>query len=548
MEPNLLVVAGAGAVFGLLAHWFWFIRGEHMKWIRPYALTIIFGPGLAAAGLCHYLDLTFLRACLTVLVAIVPFCATLFSSIAIYRLYFHPLRNFPGPPAARLTQFAHVREVAAKCDNFRHLDKLHAQYGEYVRAGPNLLSIADPDWVEPVHKAQTKFEKSEWYDGGYPMTTLHQMRDKAMHDRRRRHGWDQAFTTKSLRAYDSRLIKYADTLVDQIRKRSGEVVNGTSWLNYLAFDVMGDMAFGRSFEALEKGESHFYIDLIHNSAHLIGMLGTVSWILQVLRLFPISWTAGGRMLLYSEQCVDERRKYEPKEPDVMSHIFAAGDFFKGDKKMERLLLMGDSRLLIVAGSDTTATTLIYLFYHLAKDPSLVEKLRAELKEKNIENNESLSVSALQYVDYLNALINETLRMHPPVPGGVSRLTPRDGVVINGQHLPGGVQIIGPHYTIQRSPRAFVKPNEFIPERWTTKPELILNKNAFFPFSIGKFSCIGKQFALNELRTVVTKMVLEFDVAFAPGEDGTKLLTESKDVFTMSNAELRLIWTERTKKD
>jgi tryprostatin B 6-hydroxylase len=74
--------------------------------------------------------------------------------------------------------------------------------------------------------------------------------------------------------------------------------------------------------------------------------------------------------------------------------------------------------------------------------------------------------------------------------------------------------------------------------------LVLNKNAFFPFSIGKYSCIGKQLALAELRTVITKMVLEFDVAFAPNEDGTKLLTESQDNFTMSNAELRLVWTER----
>ncbi len=99
-----------------------------------------------------------------------------------------------------------------------------------------------------------------------------------------------------------------------------------------------------------------------------------------------------------------------------------------------------------------------------------------------------------------------------------------------------------------APRAFVQPNDFVPERWTTEPDLILNKNAFFPFSMGKFGCIGKQLALNELRTVICKMVLEFDVALASGEDGSKLLTESMDVFTMSNAELRLVWTERGKKE
>jgi cytochrome P450 len=133
----------------------------------------------------------------------------------------------------------------------------------------------------------------------------------------------------------------------------------------------------------------------------------------------------------------------------MSHILEAGDFFKNNKMKERLLLMGDSRLLIVAGSDTTATTLVYCFYHFAKNPALVKKLREELKDKGIENNDSFSVPALQYLSYLNGLINETLRLHPPVPGGIFRNTPREGVVIDGKHLPGGVKTIGPHYTIQR---------------------------------------------------------------------------------------------------
>jgi len=132
----------------------------------------------------------------------------------------------------------------------------------------------------------------------------------------------------------------------------------------------------------------------------------------------------------------------------MSHIFSAGNFYQ-DKTAERLLLMGDSRLLIVAGSDTTATTLIYTFYNIAKNPSLAEKIRAELKEKKIENNADMSVSTLQYCDYLNGVINETLRLHPPVPGGVFRNTPKEGVVIDGKQLPGGVKVIGPHYTIQR---------------------------------------------------------------------------------------------------
>jgi len=65
------------------------------------------------------------------------------------------------------------------------------------------------------------------------------MRDRAEHDRRRRSSWDKAFTTKSLRAYDSRVVKYADLLIEQLRKRQGQTVNVTDWFLWYGFDVMG---------------------------------------------------------------------------------------------------------------------------------------------------------------------------------------------------------------------------------------------------------------------------------------------------------------------
>lgn len=332
MASNLGFVALCATLAGVLSHAVWFSRGEHLIYAPRYFVTVLFGPSIVATGLWYYLDFSGLQAALYAAVGATCFLASLFSSIAVYRLYFHPLRKFPGPSGARLSQFDHVRNVSATCNNFKYLDELHAQYGEFVRVGPNLLSIADPDWVEPIHSPHSKWEKADWYDGGYPMTTLHQMRDKNMHDARRRHGWDKAFTTKSLRAYDARLLKYADGLVNQIRKRSGKPVNATTWTNYFAYDVMGmfrsqtvlylelwdanveclgDMAFGRSFETLEKGESHFYIDLMHSSARVGGMFGTTPWVFQLLKLIPISWTPMGRMLLYSEDCVKERRVTAP---------------------------------------------------------------------------------------------------------------------------------------------------------------------------------------------------------------------------------------------
>ncbi len=90
----------------------------------------------------------------------------------------------------------------------------------------------------------------------------------------------------------------------------------------------------------------------------------------------------------------------------------------------------------------------------------------------------------------------------------------------------------------------MKPDEFIPERWTTQPELIIHKDTWFPFLTGKYGCIGKQLAMNEMRTVIAKIVLELDVSFAKGETGRALLEDSRDTFTTDCAKLELIFTRR----
>ena len=355
-------------------------------------------------------------------------------------------------------------------------------------------------------------------------------------------------------------MKYTDTLVRQMHERSGQNINITPWMNYFAFDVMGDLAFGRSFDALEGGKPHWFIDLLHDSGKIVGTFLMMPWLVHLGSKLPAFMNPMNKMLDYSLECVDERRTREPDEPDIMSHIFQAGDFFD-DPFKERMLFMGDARLIVIAGSDTTATTLVYIAYYLATQPAIIKRLRAELSEHQVANDETFSVSGLSHLGYLNGIINEALRLHPPVPGGLQRDTPPEGLQIGDVFVPPNITVITPHYTIQRckrhiprlveslliyslAPKAFVKPNDFIPERWSSQPDLILNKDAWFPFTVGRYSCIGKQLALNELRAVVAKLALEFDFNLAAGETGHDLMEKSRDIFTMSNAKLDVVLQSR----
>ena len=223
-------------------------------------------------------------------------------------------------------------------------------------------------------------------------------------------------------------------------------------------------------------------------------------------------------------------------------------------------LQADSRLIIVAGSDTTAATLSHLFYHLASHPDVVKKLREEVTPL-MEADGGVSHVKIQEAQYLNGCINEALRLNPPVPCGVFRKTPKEGVYIGQTFIPGDTVIQMPGYVMARGGRRtsistqsmltcdadetiYPRPLEFIPERWYSKPELILHKDAFQPFSSGPFGCIGKNLALMEIRTLASRMIMKFDVAFAPGEDGTRLLMETTEHFTLGLGPMDLIFTSR----
>ena len=99
---------------------------------------------------------------------------------------------------------------------------------------------------------------------------------------------------------------------------------------------------------------------------------------------------------------------------------------------------------IVDVSDTTTTALTYLFYELCKDPQQAVSLRKELLDRFGERRD-FNNSELIGCQHLNAVINETLRLHPPIPSGMIRVTPPEGIVVDGVSIPGEIHVCVPLY-------------------------------------------------------------------------------------------------------
>ena len=182
---TLLIVLGVATHVAVLR------RIDSVEYGPKLALAVVFGPATIFLGLYLLISSTFVQAIFQTTIWCSSYVFGILASMTIYRLFFHPLKSYPGPVFGKLIQWHYVWKIGAKKDQHRYLERLHEKYGEYVRTGPNTISIADPEIVDLAFGPGTKFTKSNWYHQGLPMTSLQQMTDVHLHDRRRKHGWDK---------------------------------------------------------------------------------------------------------------------------------------------------------------------------------------------------------------------------------------------------------------------------------------------------------------------------------------------------------------------
>lgn len=230
-----------------------------------------------------------------------------YTSILIYRVFFHPLNSFPGPFGCRITSLF-LPLIFRHSDAFWQVQRLHDQYGSFVRLRPNYLSIAHPKAVNVIYGPGSRCTKADWYDISYPMVSLQTMRDKKAHEERRR-VWSAAFGDKAVRGYEERLRRYLNYLVDYFSSQAiaGKPVNITKWFELYSYDFMGDLTFGKSFGMLEAQEDHWAIHLLKQAMIPLGLY-LPTWFFRVVTSIPGLSRAWQRLFDFCGERMMERIK------------------------------------------------------------------------------------------------------------------------------------------------------------------------------------------------------------------------------------------------
>ncbi|KAI2615921.1 benzoate 4-monooxygenase cytochrome P450 [Hypoxylon sp. NC1633] len=438
----------------------------------------------------------------------------------LYNLYFHPLRNVPGPRVAAISNIPYCWWFLSGRQPYKMLE-LHSRYGPAVRTAPNEVSFnSAQSWKDiygtrPGHET---FFKGSFYSGGsfagIGTSSIISERRPEVH-KQMRNCLAGAFSDRSILEQE----KLVSTLVDEFIHLLGitgsrtEGVNMSTTLQSLTFDITGDLTFGTPFGALRRGKMHPWI-----SVSLDAM--TQGEVVDVLNRFPIfakllPLLMGSKLKRLTQNTKrNEELSFEAVQSRVMRKA-ERKDFLTRILEDRDPSVVTDREIaahasdLVIAGSDTTATTLSAAIYYLLRDQSVMSRLTSEIRS-TFKGYTDITYTSTASLPYLRAVLLEALRIYPPVPMALPRVVPDGGDTVDGFFLPGGVTVSTNPIAASLASENFHDPWSFKPERWI-KPSKSDNLDCSQPFSLGVRGCMGRNLAWLDLRTILAKLVWVYDM-------------------------------------
>ncbi|KAK0204124.1 cytochrome P450 monooxygenase, partial [Desarmillaria ectypa] len=462
----------------------------------------------------------------------------------------------PGPLIAKFS-YAWLGYVSYKAHRSEVIHDLHMKYGPFVRIAPNHVSVALPDAQTIIYGHGNGALKSSFYDA-FNVSSSHGMfttRDRQIHTRKRKMV-SRTFSQKSVlefephvRHFVGQLLRQWDRLYDGASEglsgQEGEGWTGHDgrlwldcfpWVNYLAFDIIGDLAFGAPFGMVKAAKDIAQVPedphammgsygqagaryatkeipaiktLSGPADYTTAMIGVVpEWwrlLLERTPFFRQGKEDFGAIFGMAIMAVSKRLEVPTDRNDLLSKLQAGKD--DQGNPIGREELSTEAFSFLITGSDMTSISTCAIIYYLARAPGIQDKLHKELDEHL--DSDVATATRVKRLTYLQACINEGLRLHCTVGMGLPRVVPEGGMMVSGKYFPGGTVVSAPTYTIHRDPTVWgTDVKEYRPERWFECDSLAVSK-AFTPFSVGPRACVGRNLAMLELQIIIASILKRF---------------------------------------
>ncbi|PVH75384.1 cytochrome P450 monooxygenase-like protein [Cadophora sp. DSE1049] len=461
----------------------------------------------------------------------------------LYWSQFHVLSKIPGPriPAASSLWIRWQRwhgRLSFEADG------LLSKYGPIVRIAPNLVLVND------VQSVQTLFVRQDLDTapkairalriGGHDWTVTYPQNPVA---RSRRRPVMIATTTKALRYRQPTFEKNIAQMIVNLGASQGKLPEDIVYHLRIATLLNSQVVMAGPQANLEPGDFPHVVG--EYNFLVVWRLCLPEWLFAWLKLSPFRHAAfrvrsSDYLFHLGKEVVEEAEKGAGNDDvstvyELLMEKMKDGPF--GESKTEISAEMAGQ---ILAATETTSSALAFIFYYLAREPSLVEAMHEELQSVEGFND-------LENLKLLNACITEGLRFRPPVALTGSRVVPRGGLDILGYYVPAGTVVTTQSLSLSRQrPDLFPNFDEFDPGRWLDGDSNLNTerRRCLAPFGIGARRCPGGSMATFQMRMILAAVVREFRLSIAPETTPLSMAPFEANGFRSRLDACRLVFTPR----
>lgn len=299
------------------------------------------------------------------------------------------------------------------------------------------------------------------------------------------------------------------------------------WLLFFAWDVIAQMTFSRSMGFMDHGKD--YSGLLATADRALDYFATVGqmpsldhWLAKN-PIRPIGPPGFDLAAIYCAQQAMERQQSSEKregKPDMLDRLLGVKE--SNPEMMNDQVVIGALLVNVLAGSDTSAILLKSIIYYTLKNTKVYQRLQEELDKADLAH--PVSYAAASTLPYLDAVIKESMRIHPGVGLLLERVVPESGLTLSdGTIIPPGTIVGMNGWVIHQNKEIYGQDATcFKPERWLrdlsageTEDEfqarLSLMKTTDLTFGAGNRICLGKNISILEVYKVIPTLFLKYDV-------------------------------------
>jgi cytochrome P450 len=268
------------------------------------------------------------------------------------------------------------------------------------------------------------------------------------HDHARyRRAFANAFSEKALKDQAPVIERHVSDFTSQLRSLSSSkeqkesVIDFEKWFNYLTFDISGEFTFGESFNCVKSGAPHFWVQVTQDFGKGLAMIGTINHYppFDKLLRYVIPKRILERSFTHRKLTMEKaKQRLAQSNPSANDWVTPTKKF--SDAKDPFTEAEWGINLLVIAfaASETTASALCVILRSLLQNKGVLHRLTREIRT-SFPSESDITIATTSNLSYLNAVINEGMRLGPPVVIGIPRVVPEGGDTVCGAWVPGGVR-------------------------------------------------------------------------------------------------------------